>query len=202
MTKPCIICGTELEIMQGTEFQPNDGIAVETQGNYGSTVFDGCFDGDVLLFIVCDECMIKAGEQERAFTTRARRPVYSTFDGHETVVGWEKLDRPIIPWKKDMPGWLQDDHAYFDPEEVGTNIPNVEWFEYLIPHIQAEVKGEPIKREIPEHYNAEVRKTLQPLVRYLQRQEESFDQEEQELLANLVMQLIVFIEKKTSSGVV
>ena len=146
-TKPCIICGTELQAILGSwEFQTNDGIVCESQGNYGSTKFDGYFDGDVLYFNICDPCLVEAGERERIFTTRVRRPVKTTFEGHETTIGWEKLDRPTIPWHDHMSGWLPDDEVYVEPEEVGTDLPNVEWFEWLVPYVQEEVRTSNLPR--------------------------------------------------------
>jgi hypothetical protein len=41
--------------------QPYDGLAFQSQGHYGSTVFDP-MDGTYLEINICDECLLRASE--------------------------------------------------------------------------------------------------------------------------------------------
>jgi hypothetical protein len=67
---PCIVCGKPLEDASGTSHvmprdddqwcnQPNDGLAFETRGHYGSTFFDPCREGVHCEITVCDSCLRK-----------------------------------------------------------------------------------------------------------------------------------------------
>jgi hypothetical protein len=97
---PCIICGKTLRnAFEDAENQPEHGVAVTTPGNYGSTVFDP-MDGNFLEFTVCDECLVRAGEQGRVYTARTERPVI--LEGG-WFVGTERTPYRPVPWTKDTP---------------------------------------------------------------------------------------------------
>lgn len=103
---PCLVCGKELHnSWVEAENQPNDGVYLETHGNYGSTVFDGSFDGERLDMALCDPCLVEAGEQGRVWTRKWRKPVSVPGVG---VVGWERVNRPYLEWRRDLPS---DDSA-------------------------------------------------------------------------------------------
>lgn len=115
---PCLICGMALtRAFDEYEAQPDDAVMGTITGNYGSTVFDP-FDGTALAFNVCDECLVKAGEQGRIFAYRAARPV--EVDGMG-IVGWEKLTPVYVPWTKDLPGF--DDRCSLESEDLD-NLPD------------------------------------------------------------------------------
>lgn len=104
---PCIVCGIGLDNVnpKSVENQPYDGVYCTTKGNYGSTVFDST-DGEHLEFNVCDECLVEAGEQGRVLSTKHERPVVGP---NRVFLGWERVDRPYVPWKKGTPGYGKND---------------------------------------------------------------------------------------------
>lgn len=57
----CIVCKKSLENVFDQDNQPNDGLAFQSSGHYGSTVFDP-MDGTHLEINVCDPCLKQAGE--------------------------------------------------------------------------------------------------------------------------------------------
>ncbi len=97
---PCIVCGKHLvNVFEDAENQPADGLVITTHGNYGSTVFDP-MDGNFLEFNVCDECIVRAGEQGRVYTARTSKPV--VLEG-AMVVGATDADYRPVPWKRGTP---------------------------------------------------------------------------------------------------
>lgn len=112
---PCLVCDKTLRrAFQDYEAQPNDGVLCSTNGNYGSTIFDP-MDGSELVFNICDDCLVKAGEQGRIMATRSRVHVTTDYLG---VVGWEAVDRPYIPWHKDLPDDGDSKGRHYDLEEL------------------------------------------------------------------------------------
>lgn len=82
----CIVCKKPLENIQGpaldeSENQPNDGLAFQSSGHYGTTVFDP-MDGTHLEINVCDPCLVQAGK-----------------DGH-VLIGFPQPSRrgPMMRW--------------------------------------------------------------------------------------------------------
>lgn len=65
---PCIVCRTPLEsAFNNTELsdldnQPYGGLAFQSLGHYGGTVFDP-MDGTYLEVSICDPCLVQAGEE-------------------------------------------------------------------------------------------------------------------------------------------
>lgn len=120
----CIVCKKELKnVFEGTTNQPDEGLFFVSHGNYGSRVFDP-MDGTFLEINVCDDCLVEAGEAGLVYSGRSRRPVVVDTRYGPLVVGWERLERPLVEWKKDVPAY--GDSVTIDPEEVGT-YPNVDW---------------------------------------------------------------------------
>lgn len=46
----------------------------EATGNYGSTVFDPFDGGEVMQFLVCDDCLKERGDHINVFKVRSERP--------------------------------------------------------------------------------------------------------------------------------
>lgn len=59
----CIVCKKPLDdvIEMDNGNQPNDGLAFQSPGHYGTTVFDP-MDGTFLEINVCDPCLVQAGK--------------------------------------------------------------------------------------------------------------------------------------------
>jgi hypothetical protein len=123
---PCLMCGVQLpNVMPHLENQPDDGLAFETHGAYGSTVFDP-MDGSFLEITICDECVVKAAESGQVYVGRDRRPV--TLDG--LLVGWERLDRPYVLWNKGLPGFEENDAVHLWGLEEARELwssPRIQW---------------------------------------------------------------------------
>jgi hypothetical protein len=62
-TLPCIVCNKALEpAMEDADInQPYGGLAFQSEGHYGSTVFDP-MDDTYLEINICDECLLRASE--------------------------------------------------------------------------------------------------------------------------------------------
>lgn len=113
---PCVVCGKELRNVAPdiTTNQPSEGLCFWTHGTYGSTVFDP-FDGTYIEINICDECVVEAGEQGRVLSGRDKRPVNISRWG---TCGWERVDRALVPWTKDLASYDADDCVNFDLEEA------------------------------------------------------------------------------------
>lgn len=136
---PCIACRKPLTqaFAEGLSDhnQPSNGVCATTIGNYGSTVFDSIMGTSRLVFSVCDDCLKQAGADGIVMYWRQAREVVTEehIEGFTTPahahVGWEPLDRPLIPWDpaKNWENDDDDDVLVVDPEEVGTKMGKVEW---------------------------------------------------------------------------
>lgn len=123
---PCIICGRRLmRDMDEYEAQPRDGVMCETEGNYGSTVFDSCYRGEMLHFNICDDCLTDRGQRGwvmiRQATIQVRAPMpFVRGDGSlaalDSVVGWKRVDRPFVKWNPRMRD--SDEHESLTLDEV------------------------------------------------------------------------------------
>jgi hypothetical protein len=73
---PCICCGKQLRPAFLAEDlitnQPSKGLCFETQGHYGSTVFDMC--AGYLEISVCDACILDKAKEGRVAHIRVRQP--------------------------------------------------------------------------------------------------------------------------------
>lgn len=69
---PCIVCGTPLNNVLEDGLQPMDGLAFETLGHYGSTVFDP-MNGSWLEIAICDNCLVAAAKERRVLFTPGSR---------------------------------------------------------------------------------------------------------------------------------
>ena len=110
---PCIVCGKTLKnVWETAENQPDSGVAFTSPGNYGSTVFDPVLTGEFIEISVCDECLVRAGEQGRIYTARTRRPVHMHDFG---IVGSISAPYAPVPWRQGLAGY--DDMIYVDDLE-------------------------------------------------------------------------------------
>lgn len=75
-TKPCIICGQELEsALPGEDWstlQPYGGGQVTFSFHYGSCKFDDNMDGTEFVGIICDECAEKCVKRMTRTTENPR----------------------------------------------------------------------------------------------------------------------------------
>jgi hypothetical protein len=115
---PCFKCGKTLqnECAQ-EENQPRQGTEFRTYGQYGSTFWDS-FDGEELVLNVCDECL--RAHTERLAQHKRYLPVMVARLG---MVGKHWVERPMVAYT----GNRDDGQLKIEPEELGTNLPNVEW---------------------------------------------------------------------------
>lgn len=125
---PCLDCGNELRNVQADcDNQPEGGTAFKTYGHYGSTEFDP-EDGQYLEINICTRCLARAYHQGRILWGRAHRIVMCD----RIVVGWEPVDRPLVPWNGD--GNPEEDQVLHLSVEELERYPKIEWFE---PGVQA-----------------------------------------------------------------
>lgn len=110
-TMPCLACGKRLQrVFNPSADQPSDGVMCETAGNYGSTVFDS-FNGERLLFLICDQCLETAGRKGNVRIFRHHRKILLCAGPvNRLVVGFEEVHEPTRPWFPD------------DEEEPGEEI--------------------------------------------------------------------------------
>lgn len=144
---PCIKCGRVLENSSVGEKrplanQPNDGISFNTNGHYGTTVFDP-MDGSFIEINICDPCISQASREGLVLHVSCRRLVVAneyftgefenmtrTFNRDEativmpTMVGWQNIDC-------DYKMWNVDERERVEPLTIETDeifeIDNVEW---------------------------------------------------------------------------
>lgn len=87
---PCIVCEKSLDNVfseHSSTNQPSDGIACETFGHYGTTVFDP-MDGSFLEFNICDDCVREKSEKHMFLIG------YAEWDES----GKELRKLPLKPW--------------------------------------------------------------------------------------------------------
>jgi hypothetical protein len=110
---PCLVCGKRLvNVWQDADNQPNDGVTWISHGNYGSTVYDPVGTEEFIEMNLCDECLVRAGEQGRIYTARQRRPVHMHDYG---IVGSISAPYAPVPWHRGLPSY--DDMIYVDDLE-------------------------------------------------------------------------------------
>lgn len=115
---PCFACGKTLpNALADVDNQPSEGTEFRTYGHYGSTFWDS-FDGEELVLNVCDECL--TAHTERLAQHKRYRPVTA---GRGIVAGKCWIDRPMVPYT----GHPDDGDVKIEPEEIGTDLPHVEW---------------------------------------------------------------------------
>lgn len=115
---PCFACGKTLwNAFPDQENQPQDGTEFRTYGHYGSTFWDS-FDGEELVLNVCDDCL--TAHTERLAQHKRFRPIKA---GRGIMAGKQWVDRPMVPYT----GHADDGDVKIEPEEIGTDLPNVEW---------------------------------------------------------------------------
>ena len=116
---PCLVCGKTLlnEFPDDTDNQPREGTTFATYGHYGSTFWDS-FNGEELVINVCDQCLTE--RKDRLGQHKRYRPVKCDKAG---MVGQHWVDRPMVPYT----GSPDQGDLSVEIEELGTNLPNVQW---------------------------------------------------------------------------
>jgi hypothetical protein len=100
----CVVCGLVLRnVHNGVDNQPDDGLALTSHGHYGSTAFDP-MDGTYLEVNICDECLVKAGNNGQVYVGRDKRPIVA----NKLLVGYETRNDPLVKWNKGMAGFDDD----------------------------------------------------------------------------------------------
>lgn len=116
---PCFKCGKTLPNVcpEFDENQPYGGTEFRTYGHYGSTFWDD-FHGEELVLNVCDKCLtdyrVRLAQHKRFLPIRCEGM---------TGFGRHWVDRPMVPYT----GHTDHTELTVEPEELGTNLPNVEW---------------------------------------------------------------------------
>ena len=120
---PCFVCGKTLRNVFGEcENQPDEGTEFRTYGHYGSTVWDP-MNGEELVLNVCDACL--RAHPDRLAQHKRYRPVVT--EGR-MLVGKHWVDRPMVPYTANV----DDGELRVEPEEIGTDLPRVEWPENVL----------------------------------------------------------------------
>jgi hypothetical protein len=157
MIAPCIVCGDELcgAGWEGSEpycNQPSGGTGFDTEGHYGSTVFDP-MNGNTLSISVCDDCLVTASEQGRVLLGRDYKPVVSAIDlgdgrlGRPVQVGRTLSPRALVPWVRGARMEQDDEALEIEPEEVGV-LDKVEWLPFVATWLTSQ-KGSQPAGEVP-----------------------------------------------------
>lgn len=71
-TATCIVCRKSMPNFTHIGYQPENGLAFQTLGHYGSTYFDP-MDGSYLEISVCDECVISAEHEGIVYRSKEKR---------------------------------------------------------------------------------------------------------------------------------
>lgn len=124
---PCLICDKRLRnAVSDSTNQPDEGTAFDTQGHYGSTVFDP-MDGTFIEISICDECLVKKGREGKVLWNK--RYLNITCDG--VIVGRQWVHRPQVDWNPDVVERdIGSDNIEIDIEDVGTDklgTTTIEW---------------------------------------------------------------------------
>lgn len=114
---PCFKCGKTLpNVCCDEENQPYGGTEFRTYGHYGSTFWDS-MDGEELVINVCDECLREHGAR------LGQHKRYLPITANRLLVGKQWVDRPMVAYT----GNRDDGHVELDADEIGSDLPNVEW---------------------------------------------------------------------------
>lgn len=98
----------------GSELQPYAGTSFDSQGHYGSTVFDPFLSGDTIHVNLCDECIRDRAAKGLVLTNVANLPMK---DDRGVIVGRHWVHRAYVPWTPEME--YNDEVIEVEPEEVG-----------------------------------------------------------------------------------
>jgi hypothetical protein len=116
---PCLVCGKTLETVwqHDSESAPYGGTEFRTYGHYGSTFWDS-FYGEELILTVCDDCLRERSDR----LAQQKRYLPILVDG-VSGYGRQWVERPMVSYTG------SEDHtvAAVEPEELGTDIHDVEW---------------------------------------------------------------------------
>lgn len=72
---PCLVCGRDLDRVNGAAMQPYGGIYCDTSGNFGSRVVDG----ERIAFLVCDFCLDEKRDRIRLVDQVVHMPPKPTY---------------------------------------------------------------------------------------------------------------------------
>lgn len=112
----CIVCEKELRnVFDEAYNQPEDGLAFQSEGHYGSTAWDP-MDGQFIEISVCDECLVKRAKAGFVLQGRNRRPVVA----NGVIVGWENVQRELVSWDGER-GMDKTDVLKIAEDEVGAD---------------------------------------------------------------------------------
>ena len=114
---PCFVCGKKLENALDADNQPYGANVFRTDGHYGATFWDS-FDYEDIVINVCTPCL--ETRKERIGQQKMYQPIRC-----EGMTGFGRLsvDRPLVAYT----GKPDDTFAYVNEDELGTDIPGVEW---------------------------------------------------------------------------
>ncbi len=116
---PCLVCGKTLEsACPEADNQPYGGTEFRTYGHYGSTFWDS-FYGEELVITICDPCL--RAHTDRLATQKQWLPIRCN---GLAGMGRQWVERPLIPYSNDTADYSE---LTVTVEELGTDIPNVEW---------------------------------------------------------------------------
>jgi hypothetical protein len=115
----CFCCESPLEMavppeQGGSELQPYAGTNFDTEGHYGSTVFDPLATGDKIYINICDDCIRDRAAKGLVLT---RVAYLSMFDERGVIVGRQWIDRGFVPWNPELD--YNEDRINIEDEEVG-----------------------------------------------------------------------------------
>lgn len=126
---PCIACNAAVESIDDSYINsPYKATAFQTEGHYGSTIFDP-MNGTYLELNVCDECLRRlAAEGKILLGQQRRRVVTDSPIGMPMFAGWLRVKREMTVWS---PGTEDDDDVTVDWNAVGDSdlYPEIDWHE-------------------------------------------------------------------------
>lgn len=115
---PCFVCGKKLQnAFIEADNQPYEANVFRTDGHYGATFWDS-FDHEDIVVNICTPCL-EAGK-ERIGQQKMYQPIWCA---GLTGFGRKSVDRPVVAYT----GSPDNSMAYVDEDELGTDIPGVEW---------------------------------------------------------------------------
>jgi hypothetical protein len=133
---PCIVCDRQIESMDDSYINsPYGATAFETQGHYGSTIFDP-MNGTYLELNVCDSCLRRLASEEKILLGQTRKRVMTNtrIGGGDEIplfVGWLAVKREMTTWH---PGTEDDDDVFISLDDVGNSdlYPEIAWHETAV----------------------------------------------------------------------
>jgi len=135
---PCVVCDREIENMDDSYINsPYAATAFETQGHYGSTIFDP-MNGTYLELNICDPCIRRLAGERKILLGQARKRVLSD---NNLFVGWLPVRREMTVWQ---PGTEDDTDVTVDLADVGDDdvYPEIDWYEPAVEYAREQISRE------------------------------------------------------------